>query len=46
MKRDGRGGGRLIVNIFLGAEIFSSGVQIFSWGVEKFSGGLRNFTGN
>ena len=31
------GGGGLIVNIFLGSEIFSSGVQIFSGGVEKFS---------
>ena len=33
------GGGGLIVNIFLGSEIFSSGVQIFS------GGGLRNFRG-
>ena len=31
--------GRVIVDIFLGSEIFSSGVQIFSGGVEKFSGG-------
>ena len=47
MRRDGRGGG-LIVNIFLGSEIFASGVQIFSGGIEKFSregGGLRNFPG-
>ena len=36
MKRDGWGGGGLIVNIFFGAEIFSSGIQIFSGGVEKF----------
>ena len=42
----------LIVNIFLGSQIFLSGVQIFSgglrnfWGVEKFSGGgLSNFLG-
>ena len=40
MKRDVvRGGGGLIVDIFLGVEIFSSGVEIFSGGVEKFSGG-------
>ena len=57
MRRDGRRGGGLIVNIFLGSEIFSSGVQIFSGGVEKISevgaglrnfflgGGLRNFRG-
>ena len=31
MRRDGGGGG-LIVNIFLGSEIFSSGVQMFSGG--------------
>ena len=43
MRRDGRGG--LIVNIFLGSEIFSSGVQIFSGGVEKFSGGAEKFSG-
>ena len=45
MKRDrgGGGGGGGIVNIFFGAEIFSSGVQISSRGVEKFSVGLRNF---
>ena len=30
------GGGGLIVNIFLGSEIFSSDVQIFLGGVEKF----------
>ena len=44
----GWGGGGVIVNIFLGSEIFLSGVQIFfgggGWvekfrGVEKFSGG-------
>ena len=29
----------LIVNIFFGSEIFSSGVHIFIEGVEKFSGG-------
>ena len=33
------GGGGLIVNIFLGSEIFSSGVQIFSGGLRNFRGG-------
>ena len=31
--------GGLIVNIFLGVEIFSSRVENFRGGVEKFSGG-------
>ena len=44
MRRDGRGGG-LIVNIFLGSEIFSSGVQIFSGGVRNFRGGWEIFGG-
>ena len=39
----GGGGVNLIVNIFFGAEIYSSGVQIFSGEVEKFLRGLRNF---
>ena len=33
---EGGGGGGLIVNIFFGAEILSSGAQIFSGEVEKF----------
>ena len=37
--KKGQGGGGLIVNIFLGSEIFWSGVQIFLGGGEKFSGG-------
>ena len=37
-KRNKMGGGGLIINIFFGVEIFSSGVVIFS-------GGLRNFRG-
>ena len=40
-------GGGLIVNIFLGSEIFLSGVQIFSGRVENFffflGGGVENF---
>ena len=43
MRKDGGGG--LIVNIFLGSEIFLSRVQIFSGGVEKFSGGGEKFSG-
>ena len=47
MKMDG---GLLIVNIFLGFEIFSGGlrnfrvVEIFSVGVEIFLGGVGNFS--
>ena len=51
MRRDGRGGG-LIVNIFLGSEIFFGwgsdifrGVEKFSGGVEIFSGGVEKFRG-
>ena len=33
------GGGGLIVNIFLGVEVFSSGVVIFSGGLRNFRGG-------
>ena len=35
----GWGGGRLIVNMFLGVEIFRVGLRYFQGGVEKFSGG-------
>ena len=43
MRRDGGG---LIVNIFLGSEIFSSKIEIFSRGLRNFrGGGLSNFRG-
>ena len=52
MKRDGGGGSKfdLIVNIFFGIDIFSSGVEklFLGGGVEKLLGGgegLRDFGG-
>ena len=40
MKKNEKGWGEgLIVTIFFGTEILSSGVQKFSGGVQKFSGG-------
>ena len=48
-KRNKMGGGGLIVNIFLGVEIFSFEVVIFSRGLKNYfffgGGGLRNFPG-
>ena len=38
------GGGGLLLHIFLGVDIFSSGVEIFSGGLKNFRG-LRNFRG-
>ena len=43
MRTDGRRG--LIVNTFLGSEIFLSGAQIFPGGIEKFSRGFEKFSG-